>query len=117
MQSARRYRGVAGPVQSSLRLQELDDQVVDRRSNELVVWSLPLDMVRAQQYDSTREELRLADVVCHQDQRLVEPRKQLSQIVLQVVTHHRIQRAQWLIEQQQIKHQGSHQADTLPLSA
>ena len=55
----------------------------------------------------------------HDAARLAQARKQLAQLLLQLVAHHRIERAERLIEEQhvRIEHERPHQAHALALSA
>ncbi len=71
------------------------------------------------QHQVVAEEARFAEVVRHQDDRLVQRLEDMLEVGLQLGADEWIESTERFIKQQQtgVEHQGAHEADTLPLTA
>src|SRR5262249_19273734 len=103
----------------TLGTDELGDErigrMIDQGSQSPALYDLPT----AQEKDLMREPAGLGEVVGDHHDGLLERAENGPKIGLKLGPDHRIERAQWLVEQNDlgVEHQGAHQAHALALAA
>src|SRR4051794_13617804 len=70
------------------------------------------------QDDQVSEKAGLTEIMGHEDHRLLQMPEDLPKLFLQLAADHRVEGAQGLVEEQdlRVEHQRAHQAYTLPLA-
>src|SRR5262245_43834134 len=102
----RRVRTISAlPVSKRLplRVDESRDKRISRPFDQVCEHPLLNDSPLAQQHDRVAEERRLGEIVRNQDDRLRQRLEDAAEIVLQLRADNRIKRAEWLVEQEQLR--------------